>query len=52
VSDDIEPVLAVDEMIDGLDLHADDVKPPPDFSVDVAIDPKHDKGSVEITDRL
>lgn len=52
MSDDIEPVIAVDEMIDSLHLHDDDVKPPADSTAAVDVDLKHKIASVEITERL
>lgn len=52
MSDDIEPVIAVDEMIESLDLHADDVKPPADLVVSTDVDIKHKKADVQITERL
>lgn len=42
---------AVNEMIDHLDLHADDVKPPAESSAAVDVDLKHETASVEITER-
>jgi hypothetical protein len=52
MSDDIEPVIAVDEMIESLDLHRDDVKPPADENVAIDVDLKHKKADVEITERF
>jgi hypothetical protein len=52
MSTDYDPVQAVEESIESLKLHDEEMKPQPDISVGVDIDIKHKSASVEVTDHL
>lgn len=53
VSDDIEPVIAVEEMIESLGLPKDDAPPSaPAVTTSIDIDLKHEKADIQITERF